>query len=191
MWPKGFEFFQQFRRDLHTIFILNTVKSYSSGITYYDLQQMGNIPHSKIYRMMKKLEEERILRKVEEKGEVGRQKHLYFLTEKGEQERLRIIQSLEQQLELFSFRMNQKNQIEMKQMIEEGTFKVWCSPADFVLNSDIPLQKKLEMLEDMEEDISNLLEKIRKLKKKLKKQLEESSDFNEKEQSMKIGGKKE
>jgi DNA-binding PadR family transcriptional regulator len=176
MWPRGFEFFQQFNRDLHTIFILNTIKSYPNGITYYDLQQMGNIPHSKIYREMKKLEEDGILRKVEERGEVGRQKHLYFLTEKGDQERLRIIQSLEQQLDLLSHRLNQKNQNEMKQLINEGTFKVWCSPAEFVANSEIPLEKKIEMLEDMDVDLTNLLERIRKLKKQLKKQMEESGN---------------
>ena len=102
----SFEFFQHFTKELHTIFILNTVKEYPNGITYYDLQQMGNIPHSKIYREMKKLEEEGILRREDEKGSVGRQKHCYFLTEAGEKERERIIQSLEKSLNLISSRMS-------------------------------------------------------------------------------------
>jgi len=85
MWPKGFKFFIDFSEDLKTIFIFNTVKNFPEGLTYYDLKKFGNIPHSKIYRMMKILEEGKfLLIKSDISKETGRPKHLYFITEKGE-----------------------------------------------------------------------------------------------------------
>ncbi|MFX1412883.1 MAG: hypothetical protein ACFFA2_03510, partial [Promethearchaeota archaeon] len=71
--------------DLRMIFIFNTIKSYENGMTYYDLTQYGNIPHSKIYRIMKSLEENGdLVRKDDISQETGRPKHLYFLSGAGE-----------------------------------------------------------------------------------------------------------
>ena len=84
MWPRDFKFFRDFMENLRTIFIFNTIKSYPEGITYYDLKKFGDIPHSKIYRMMKSLEEKGdLLRKDDISKETGRPKHLYFLSEQG------------------------------------------------------------------------------------------------------------
>ncbi|GAG22939.1 unnamed protein product, partial [marine sediment metagenome] len=87
MWPKEFKFFQEFFDDFRLIFIFNTVKDYQNGLTFYDLKKYGNIPHSKIYRTMKALEEDGFLSmKKENLGiECGRPKHLFFLSERGEE----------------------------------------------------------------------------------------------------------
>ncbi|GAG96501.1 unnamed protein product, partial [marine sediment metagenome] len=87
MWPKEFKFFQEFFDDFRLIFIFNTVKDFQNGLTYYDLKKYGNIPHSKIYRTMKTLEEDGFLsvKKEDLSNESGRPKHLFFLSEKGEE----------------------------------------------------------------------------------------------------------
>ena len=63
MWPKHVNFFGNFIRELGTLLIFNTIKNCPNGLTYYDLKQYGEIPHSKIYRMMKKLEDKGDLKK--------------------------------------------------------------------------------------------------------------------------------
>ena len=81
MWPKHFNFFGNFMRELGTLLIFNTIKNCPDGLTYYDLKQYGEIPHSKIYRMMKKLEEKGdLIKKNDISIETGRPKHLYFLS---------------------------------------------------------------------------------------------------------------
>ena len=85
MWPRDFKFFRDFMENLRTVFIFNTIKSYPEGLTYYDLKKFGDIPHSKIYRMMKLLEERGdLIREDDISKETGRPKHLYFLSQQGE-----------------------------------------------------------------------------------------------------------
>ena len=83
MWPKQFNFFKDFMREISTLFVFNTIKNSPNGLTYYDLTQFGNIPHSKIYRLMKNLEENGdLIKKDDISSETGRPKHLYFLKAK-------------------------------------------------------------------------------------------------------------
>ena len=84
MWPKHFNFFGSFMRELGTLLIFNTVRNCPNGLTYYDLKKFGEIPHSKIYRMMKKLEDKGdLIKKDDVSAETGRPKHLYFLSKQG------------------------------------------------------------------------------------------------------------
>ena len=95
MWPKEFKFFIEFSEDLRTIFMFNTVKDFPEGITYYDLKKFGNIPHSKVYRLMKELAREGFLSiKDDVSKDTGRPKHLYFLTDKGENKSIELRQKI-------------------------------------------------------------------------------------------------
>ena len=81
MFPREFNFLKNFMREINSLFIFNTIKNSPNGLTYYDLTKFGNIPHSRIYRLMKRLEDNGDLFKESDiSSETGRPKHLYFLT---------------------------------------------------------------------------------------------------------------
>lgn len=168
MWPKDFNFFHEFNESFRTLFLFNTIKEYPEGLTYYDLQKIGNFPHSKIYRLMKKLEQEGYLRK-EEKVELGRPKHLYLLTDKGLEKLEEIRETLVKFFEFLKTRWpNLDQNFDYNTFLREGTFKIWCSPVEHILNRNISKLEKMEALEGMEHDLTDLLKKIRKEKRLLK-----------------------
>jgi DNA-binding PadR family transcriptional regulator len=174
MWPKNFNFFGIID-DIKKIFIFNTIKSLPEGLTYYDLTQLGNIPHSKIYRMMKKLEEEGELIK-QERTELGRPKHVYFVSEKGEKTLQQLRDKLKTNFDLIKTR-DPDFQIAFnhEKILTEGTFKIWCSPVEYIIQLDASDTEKYSALNDMEEDLNHLLKKIQNEKHKLEKQLDPSS----------------
>ncbi len=173
MWPKDFKFFREFMDGLRAIFIFNTIKSYPEGLTYYDLQQFGNIPHSKIYRMMKDLEGKGdLIRKDDTSKETGRPKHLYFLSKQGELRSKELRKNIGDIFDLLKLRFPEDiPEFDHKKFLEEATFQVWASPVEYVLCKDISDQKKLEILSVMELDVNNMLKKIRKEKKNLQNKI--------------------
>jgi len=168
MWPKRFNFFNNFMREISTLFVFNTIKNSPNGITYYDLTQFGNIPHSKIYRLMKDLEDNGdLIKRDDVSSETGRPKHVYFLSEKGEArlEDLRV--SLGKYFEFIQERFPIENsEFDHESFLKEATFKVWSSPVEHVIQKDISNEEKLEILTQMESDLNIMLEKIQKEKKK-------------------------
>ncbi|TFF69334.1 MAG: PadR family transcriptional regulator [Promethearchaeota archaeon] len=174
MWPKDFKFFREFMDDLKTIFIFNTIKSYSKGLTYYDLQQFGNIPHSKIYRMMKSLEEKGdLIKKDAISNETGRPKHLYFLSPQGEIRLENLRKKLGEIFEFVKLRFpKEAPTFDHDAFLREGTFKIWANPVEFIMRKNVPDSKKLKDLLDMEKDVTNILRRIRKEKKKIKVKLQ-------------------
>ncbi len=171
MWPKNFSFFHDFMRDLGTLLIFNTLKNKPDGMTYYDLKQYGNIPHSKIYRLMKKLEEDGdLVRKDASPEESGRPKHLYFLSEQGEHKSKGLQIKLGKFFEFIKLRFPESSQdFDHETFLQGSTFKVWCSPVEHVLQSNMKDDEKLQALEALESDVSQILQKIQNEKHKLEK----------------------
>jgi len=169
MWPKHFNFFGNFIRELATLFVFNTIKNCSNGLTYYDLKQYGEIPHSKIYRIMKKLEEKGDLIKRDDVSiETGRPKHLFFLSKQGEARLGDLRENLGKYFEFIKERFpSAKGNFDHETFLKEATFKVWSSPVEHIIQKDISNEKKIKILTSMESDLITMLEKIRKEKKKL------------------------
>jgi len=171
MWPKGFKFFIDFSEDLKTIFLFNTVKDFPKGLTYYDLKKFGNIPHSKIYRMMKELAEEGCLSiKDDVSKDTGRPKHLYFLTEKGESKLIDLRQKIGKIFEFIKRRFPESGmEFDHEKFLKGATFRVWSSPVEYIMQKDLTDEEKLNALTYMENDVNGILLKIRKEKQKLEK----------------------
>ncbi|NVM37390.1 MAG: PadR family transcriptional regulator [Candidatus Lokiarchaeota archaeon] len=169
MWPKHFNFFGSFMRELGTLLIFNTIRNCPDGLTYYDLKQFGEIPHSKIYRMMKKLEDKGdLIKKDDISSETGRPKHLYFLSKQGEIRIDELRENLGKYFEFIKERFPTANSsFDHNAFLKEATFNVWSSPVEFIIQKDLPNEKKLKFLLRMESDLIQMLEKIRKEKKKL------------------------
>ncbi|NHJ20677.1 MAG: hypothetical protein EAX91_07045 [Candidatus Lokiarchaeota archaeon] len=169
MWPRDFKFFRDFMENLRTVFIFNTIKSYPEGLTYYDLKKFGDIPHSKIYRMMKLLEEKGdLIREDDISKETGRPKHLYFLSQQGESRLVELRNNLGELFDLLKSKFPEDiPNFDHKKFLEDATFKSSSSPLEYLMSKDIPDKEKLEVLSEMESDINNLLQKIRKEKKSL------------------------
>lgn len=171
MWPKEFKFFIEFSKDLRTLFMFNTVKDFPEGLTYYDLKKFGDIPHSKVYRLMKELAIEGfLLRKDDVSKDTGRPKHLYFLTKKGESKLLELRQKIGKIFEFISHRFPESAiGIDHEKFLKDATFSVWSSPVEHVMRQNISLKEKLITLSYMEKDVNNILVKIRREKEKLEK----------------------
>ena len=171
MWPKGFKFFIDFSEDLKTIFIFNTVKDFPKGLTYYDLKKFGNIPHSKIYRMMKELAKEGYLSKKDDVSkDTGRPKHLYFLTEKGINKLSDLRQKIGKIFEFIKHRFPESGlEFDHEKFLKGATFCVWSSPVEYLMQKDISIEEKMNALTSMEDDVNEILRKIKKEKLKLQK----------------------
>lgn len=178
MWPRDFKFFRDFMENLRTIFIFNTIKSYPEGITYYDLKKFGDIPHSKIYRMMKSLEEKGdLLRKDDISKETGRPKHLYFLSEQGKSRLVELRKNMGDLFDLIKSKFPEDMpNFDHKRFLEDATFKSSSSPLENLMSKDIPDKEKLEVLSEMESDFKNILNKIRKEKKFLQDKINNRED---------------
>ncbi|MFX0048853.1 MAG: hypothetical protein ACFE8G_11905, partial [Candidatus Hermodarchaeota archaeon] len=137
----------------------------------YDLKTFGNIPHSKIYRMMKELAEEGfLLIKDDLSGDTGRPKHLYFLTDKGENKLLDLRQKIGKIFEFIKHRFPESGvEFDHDKFLKEATFSVWSSPVEYIMQRNIPIEEKLNALTYMEKDVNLILRKIRKEKAKLQK----------------------
>jgi len=171
MWPKGFKFFIDFSEDLKTIFIFNTVKNFPEGLTYYDLKKFGNIPHSKIYRMMKELAEGNfLLIRSDISKETGRPKHLYFITEKGENKLTELRDKIGKIFEFIKHRFPESGmEFDHETFLKGATFSVWSSPVEYIMQKNVSNEEKLVALTHMEKDVDGILIKIRKEKQKLQK----------------------
>lgn len=160
--------------------LLNTMENFSDGMTYYDLKQFGNIPHSKIYRIMKKLEELGYLRK-KELIELGRPKHLYFITDKGLEYGESIREEIRKYLEFIHIRQIHP-EYDFEKDLLKATLDIWASPVEFVLNQDISDEEKLEIFHEIKEDLEQMLEKLNNNIRKLKNNENnagESDEFTE------------
>jgi DNA-binding PadR family transcriptional regulator len=171
MWPKGFKFFGDFLQGFKLILIFNTVKEIPEGLTYYDLKKFGNIPHSKIYRMMKLLAEEGYLSiRDDTSKDTGRPKHLYFITDKGEKKLVDLRKKIGNIFELIKQRFPESGiELDHEKILKGATFSIWASPVEYIMQKDISNEEKFELLTLMEKDVDGILNKIRKEKSKLQR----------------------
>jgi len=133
------------------------------------LKKFGNIPHSKIYRMMKELAEEGYLSiKDDISKDTGRPKHLYFMTDKGENKLIDLRQKIGKIFELIKQRFPESGiEFDHEKILKGATFSIWSSPVEYIMQKDISNEEKLEILTFMEKDVDEILLKIRKEKLKL------------------------
>jgi len=180
MWPKKFRFFHEFMEDLKTIFIFNTIKNFPEGLTYYDLKQFGDIPHSSIYRMMKDLEDNGdLIRKNGSSKETGRPKHLYLLSKQGETRLDELRTKIGEIFEFIKLRFPESDpDFDHEKFLNNATFAVWSSPVEFIKQQKIIDEEKIILLTEMEKDLTTLLEKVHSEKNRLKKTIQDKRESN-------------
>jgi predicted transcriptional regulator len=172
MWMLHFDGFHDFMHEIKELIMFNTLKEYPEGLTFYDLQKIGNIPHSKIYRGMKKLEEQGYLRKETIQNKSGRPKYLYFLIEDKASNRIEEVKSkLKQHLAVLGKKFPH---IGFDQTLLSKTFKDWQSPLQKICNSSISDKEKYEKLSEFGKDLEDMLKQIEKIKAKLLKQIDKT-----------------
>lgn len=156
-------------RDVFRFLLLNTMENRQEGMTYYDLKKFANIPASKIYRMMKNLEREGILR-VEERIEFSRPKHIYFMTERG----IKLKKDLQKRIQrLFdALRETQETDINYENFFKL-TFHNWRTPIGFIIESKLPIDEKLKRLDENQKHHEKILREIKNAKRKLEKKKKE------------------
>lgn len=164
-------FFHSLSNDFFDLMLLNTIlkKGGANGMTYYDLQQLGGVPHSRVYRHLKKMEEKGFLNLEEETNPVGRPKHLYNISKSGENK----IEELKKKLAGFIEMLKREfphyidEDMDSMELVENVVIKKFRSPIDHIMESDLPRAEKLEELTKIEGEMTEMLNKVKKLKEEL------------------------
>jgi len=173
MWNHGIlagNMFGLWKKVQHLL-VLNTFEQNPAGLTLYDLKKIGHIPHSKIYRLMNKLESDGILQKVEQKGETGRPKFIFSLTEQGKSNLLSLRVILQREFDNFRQDLSPKYPLlayNVEDLLEKGNLGVFKDPVERILCKDLPNSEKLELLADFEIHLQEMLQKIHDTQNKLK-----------------------
>ena len=177
MWHHGIQagnLFELWKKIQHLL-VLNTFEQNPEGLTLYDLKKIGHIPHSKIYRLMNKLESEGILQKREQKGETGRPKFIFSLTDKGKSELSELRANLQKELADLKKSMPESSPLRaysLDELLNKGNLGVFKDPVERILCKDIPNVEKIGLLStlesDLEEHFQEMIQKIHDTKHKLK-----------------------
>lgn len=166
----------QYWHLLHTVLLFNFIEQQSQGVTYYDIQQIENVPASRTYRFMKKLEEEGYLEKKEEQNETGRPKYVFFITSQGFTQKKLLTKKLKSILELLQTAFPAKMDFDIDLFLKKGTIAMFETPLEHLQKSSCPIEKKLELLETMREDHEDRLNKINHLIQELNEQKKEANN---------------
>jgi len=169
MWHHGIQAgnFFEFWKKIQHLLVLNTFDQNPKGLTLYDLKKIGHIPHSKIYRLMNKLESEGILQKIEQKGETGIPKYIFSLTDKGNREVSELRLSLQTELENLKPSLPESS-YNLDELLNKGNLGVFKDPIERILCKDIQNVEKIELLTDLEDHLQEMVQKIHDTKHKLK-----------------------
>ncbi len=169
MWPQEFTLFETFTEKIHQLLLLNTIKQSPEGLAFSDFKEMGCEAPTRVYRILKKLEEDGYLTTQTTPPSSGRPKQPFVLTKTGLQKLQELKDSLREILEGIRARFPEKTQnLNIPEFLEKGTFHHFGTPADFILqNSSIPAEKKRQILAEMEKMLSNEIEKIHSALKQL------------------------
>ena len=170
--PNRFSYMHDFMQNFKEMVLYNTIVEHKNpdGLTYYDLTQIDpHIPHSRIYRAMKKLEETGYLKKKEVISELGRPKHYYSLTQKGKERHEELKQGV---LGMFSS-VQQRLSGDISNIhfgnIPQPNFNNF-DPAKAILEEEGPIEEKLEELEKIEKHLKECLENIAEARKTLEQE---------------------
>jgi DNA-binding MarR family transcriptional regulator len=163
MWPQEFTIFESFAEKLHQLLLLNTINQCSDGLAFSDFKEMGCEAPSRVYRCLKKLEEDGFLTSQATPQSSGRPKQPFILTPTGIQKLQEIKEYLRKIFELIRTRFSEETQdINIAEFLEKGSFHRFGTPMDFILqNTSIPIEKKHKILVEMEKMLSTKLIKIR------------------------------
>ena len=175
-----FDFFHQFFEDLRMLFLFNSIEQKQDGLTFYDLTQNGEFPAARMYRLMKKLEDEGYLIR-HEKIESGRPKYLFTLSDQGIERLTELRAKVGENFDLVQSRFPETREMDKEKLLTEGTFKIWRSPLEHILQGEGSDEDKLIALQEMESNLTNIIKKVQneimKLKRKLKsKEKNQESD---------------
>lgn len=181
MWLKRIPFFHDMFRDLITYMLFNTIQEYPDGITLYDLKKIGNIPHSRLYRMMKRHEEHNYLVVKEEHNELGRPKHLYFFSDEGrifhQDLKTRIIDNFGKLKEI----SDHSQDFDATTFLDKISFTIWENPLDRCLKHGETNEAKLQHLRTLEEHTFTQLTQIRDAITQIQKNLENTGETQKNE----------
>jgi DNA-binding PadR family transcriptional regulator len=163
MWPQEFTIFETFTEKIHQLLLLNTIQQSPEGLAFSDFKEMGCEAPTKVYRILKKLEEDGYLTTQTTPQSSGRPKQPFILTSSGVQKLQELRDSLREILEGIRTRFPEKTRdLNIPEFLEKGTFHHFGTPGDFILQNDsIPVEKKRRILTEMEKMLSNELNKIR------------------------------
>nr|MDO8109146.1 helix-turn-helix transcriptional regulator [Candidatus Sigynarchaeota archaeon] len=174
--PGPFPFFDALSKRFFELLLLNTIKkreTESGGMTYTDLQKVEHLPHIKVYRILKRMEEDGLLEKKEERIELGRPRQLYSLSTKGEEQLKELKAHLLSFFDIIrrSFPDALYESFDAQKFLEEGTFDTFCEPPRIERDEKIPPEERLEFLEDIEKHMKKRLEQVKKDILELKSQM--------------------
>ncbi len=169
MWPQEFTIFETFTEKIHQLLLLNTIQQSPEGLAFSDFKEMGCEAPTRVYRILKKLEEDGYLTTQTTPQSSGRPKQPFVLTATGTEKLQKLRESLREILEGVRTRFPEKTHIlNIPEFLEKGTFCHLRTPADFILqNSSIPAEKKRQILTEMEKMLTNEIEKIHTALKQL------------------------
>ena len=170
---RSIPFFHEVFKNLTQLLLLNTIREHSDGITLYDLKKIGHLPHSKLYRIMKKLEEEQYLIITEEKNETGRPKFIYFISKKGIKYQNLLKSKLSAIFDDIKNTYNKYEDFDTKNFLDKTTFDMWKDPIGRCMEQDVSNEEKLKHLAHIEEETINHLNNLKKTKKKLEKLIQQ------------------
>jgi DNA-binding PadR family transcriptional regulator len=165
--PGPFPFFDALSKQFLELLLLNTIKqrtSQSGGMPYAELQKIEHLPHIKVYRILKRMEEEGLLEKKEEKIELGRPRQLYRLNAKGEQQLDKLKAHMLSFFDIIrrSFPDKLYESFDAPKFLEEGTFDTFCFPPRFIDEEPMTDEERLELLEDVKKHMESRLQHVMK-----------------------------
>lgn len=161
--PYGFQFFHKIFHHLQIFLLFNLFDDHEDGLTFYDLQQIEGLPASKIYRLMKKLEEEGYLIHEEPLNELGRPKYVFKKSPRGNERHKELkaeLKQLFQVIQTSNFPSNSEFNID--EFLEKATFQLFPAPYKRILSCNISTSEKLARLREMEQEMTDSLAEIRK-----------------------------
>jgi DNA-binding PadR family transcriptional regulator len=165
--PDRLSYMHDFMEKFKEMVLFNTIVNHENpdGLTYYDLTQINpNIPHSRIYRAMKKLEETGFLKMKEVNSELGRPKHYYTLTQKGKERQEELKQNFGQMFAAIQQRLSEDlSTIDFRHLPKRDFHEITNS----IVMSEDSLEEKLEKLAEIEEEHKKCLKIISDAKEEI------------------------
>ncbi len=169
MWPQQFTIFETFTWKIHHLLVLNSIKQSSEGMAFSDFKEVGCAPPTRVYRILKNLEEEGYITAQTKPQSSGRPKQLFVLTPTGIQKLQELKESLKQILDGIHARFPENNQnFNIAEFLEKGTFQHLRTPVEYILQKNsIPTDTKKAILTEMEQLLKSEIEKIHTALRKL------------------------
>jgi len=158
------------KEDIFHYILLNTIKSReeTGGLKANELKEIVNIPQSRLYRVLKKLEEASLLNKLEDHGGVGRPTNRYFLTKLGDEKLLELKQRFSEILKFLLKRSNiHARDFDIDIFVKNLVFRNTGFFLDQILENKMPIEQKIRILEKIEERLTKFLGYIKKKKEQL------------------------